>query len=31
MLKLWPAGQIQPAKASNPARERIFKAIFEIL
>ena len=28
MLKLRPAGQISPAKASNPARERIFKAFF---
>ena len=30
MLNLQPAGQIWPVKASNPARERIFRAIFEI-
>ena len=31
MLNLWPAGQIRPAKASDPAPEKMFRAIFAIL
>ena len=30
MLKLRPAGQIRPAKASNPALKRILGPMFEI-
>ena len=30
MPNLRPAGQIRPAKASNPARERILRQLFEI-